>query len=175
MGGLHRQVLKDQRSSETKRQAFRQSLWPKLCFSGLPRNGLYLVLLSHTLSRFCFALYTIPWNPGRCRHEMAKNSEMAARKLRRGSTSLYDLTDLEHILCHGAPPLWTATTAPSRGFALTLTQTCNNRRHGADARSCKVNYRRLIRVPPSGVTAFEFEGRVQKAEAACGKPLLNPS
>jgi hypothetical protein len=116
MGGLHRQALKDQRSSETKRQAFRQSLWSKLCVSGLPRNGLYFVLLSHTLGRFFFALYTMPWNPGRCRHEMAKNPEMAARKLRRGSTSLYYLTDLEHILCHGAPPFCDGNNRSVAGF-----------------------------------------------------------
>jgi hypothetical protein len=81
-----RQALKFVRGNQEVHEANGQaSCWFRLTQAlllGLPRNWLNLVLLSYAFRRICFALYTISRNPGRCRHEMAKNPETAARKLR---------------------------------------------------------------------------------------------
>ena len=52
---------------------------------------------------------------------------------------LYDLTNLEHILCHGAPPFCNGIDRSVLGLASTLTRTCKGCRHGAYSLSCKVN------------------------------------
>jgi hypothetical protein len=43
---------------------------------------------------------------------------MTVRKLRRGSSSLYDLTNLEHVFCHDVPPFYDGTNCSVVGSSI---------------------------------------------------------